>query len=295
MSPSTLKVYLAAIAAHHHTVDGQTLGKHDLIVSFLRGARRMNPSRSPLMPSWDLSIILAGLQRGPFEPLDSVKLKFLSDKTALLLRFKSSEQLFVCHGGQQKVKAPWIVDAIALAYQSQGEPCPPGVRTQSTQSVVSSYVLAHGASLADICRAGRRAGRHRTPSAELASWATLNTFARFYSLRIEPISSRVLGKQVMGGKNWPVSRLLRHSPSSRDASAFFLLQLSSPDGKPWLSSSSTPGSQTGWSSLTPGPVLVLAHPGPRSAPVLGLVSIWPDSPSGKIPYVHSSTIRFPLW
>ncbi len=44
----------------------------------------MNPSRPPLVPSWDLSIILAGLQRGPFEPLDSVELKFLSLKTALL-------------------------------------------------------------------------------------------------------------------------------------------------------------------------------------------------------------------
>ncbi len=32
---------------------------------------------------------------------------------------------------------------------------------------------------------------------------------------------------------------------------------------------STPGSQTGRSSLTPGPVLVLARPGLRSAPVLG--------------------------
>ncbi len=84
LSPSTLKVYVAAIAAHHDAVDGQSLGKHDLIVGFLKGARRMNPSRSPLVPSWDLSIVLAGLQRGPFEPLDSVELKFLSLKTALL-------------------------------------------------------------------------------------------------------------------------------------------------------------------------------------------------------------------
>ncbi len=49
------------------------------------GWRRMNPSRPPLVPSWDLSIVLAGLQRGPFEPLDSVELKFLSLKTALSL------------------------------------------------------------------------------------------------------------------------------------------------------------------------------------------------------------------
>ncbi len=167
------------------------------------------------MPSWDLSILLAGLQRGLFESLDSVKLKFLSAKTSLLttltsiqvgdlqafsvseeclvfgpaysnvvLRprpgympkvpttsfrdqvvnlqalpseeadpalallcpvralhiyvdctrsFRSSEQLFVCHRGQQKGKAVskqrlahWIVEAIALAYQSQGEPAPWG-------------------------------------------------------------------------------------------------------------------------------------------------------------------------
>ncbi len=270
LSPSTLKVYVAAIAAHHDAVDGRSLGKHDLIVRFLKGARRMNPSRPPLVPSWDLSIVLAGLQRGPFEPLDSVELKFLSLKTALLtaltsikwvgdlqafsvseeclvfgpvyshvvlrprpgyvpkvpttpfrdqvvnlqalpseeadpalallcpvraLRIyvtrtrsvRSSEQLFVCHGGQQKGKAVskqrlahWIVEAVALAYQSQGEPCTLGVRAHSTRSVASSHALAHGASLADICRA--------------AGWATPNTFARFYNLRVEPVSSRVLGK-----------------------------------------------------------------------------------------------------
>ncbi len=199
---------MATIAVHHDAVDGQSLRKHDLIVTFLKGARMMNPSRSPLVPSWDLSIVLAGLQRGPFEPLDLVELKSLSAKTTLLtvltsikrvgdlqafsvseeylvfgpdythvvLRprpgyvpkvpttpfhdqvvnlqalpseepdpalallcpvralhiyvdrtwsFRSSEQLFVCHGGQQKGKAVskqrlahWIVDAVALAYQS---------------------------------------------------------------------------------------------------------------------------------------------------------------------------------
>ncbi len=100
--------------------------------------------------------------------------------------FRRSEQLFVCHGGQQKGKAVskqrlahWIVDVIALAYQSQGEPCPLGVRAHSTRSAASSYALAHGASLAYICRA--------------AGWATPNTFARFYSLRVEQVSSRVLG------------------------------------------------------------------------------------------------------
>jgi len=74
-------------------VDGRSLGKHDLIVRFLKGARRMNPSRPPLVPSWDLSIILAGLQRGPFELLNSVEMKFLSAKTALLTALPSIKKL----------------------------------------------------------------------------------------------------------------------------------------------------------------------------------------------------------
>ncbi len=90
LSPSTLKVYVAAIVAHHDAVDSQSLRKHDLIVRFLRVARRLNPPRSRLMPSWDLSIILAGLQRGPFEPLDSVELQF---KTALLTALTSIKRV----------------------------------------------------------------------------------------------------------------------------------------------------------------------------------------------------------
>ncbi len=304
----------------------------------------INPSSSPLVPSWDLSIVLAGLQRGPFEPLDSVELKFLSTKTALLtaltsikrvrdlqaflaseeclvfgpvysqvvLRpwpgyvpkvpttplcdqvvnqqslpseevdpalallcpvralhiyvdrtrsFRSSEQLFVCHGGQRKGKAVskqrlahWIVDAVALSYPSQGELCTLGVRAHSTRNVASSHALAHGASLADICRA--------------AGWATPNTFTRFYSLRVEPVSSRVLvtgnGQEELSGVTFAAP-----FPLTRGYERLFLLQFSSPDGEPWWNPPSTPGSQTGRSSLTPGPVLVLARPGLRSAPVLG--------------------------
>ncbi len=99
--------------------------------------------------------------------------------------FRTSDQLFVCHGDRQKGNAVskqrmahWIVDAITLAYQAQGVPCPFRLRAHSKRSVASSWALARGASLTDICRA--------------AGWATPNTFARFYSLRVEPVSSCVL-------------------------------------------------------------------------------------------------------
>ncbi len=268
LSPSTLKVYVAAISAYHDPVEGKSVGKHNLVVRFLRGARRLNPPRPPSLPSWDLALVLRALITAPFEPLQSVELKFLSMKTLLLtalasikrvgdlqafsvddsclqfgpadssatlrprpgyvpkvpttpfrdqvvnlqalppeeadpalallcpvraLRqytdrtqsFRTSEQLFVCYGGQQKGRAVskqrmahWIVDAITLAYEAQGVPCPLRLRAHSTRGVASSWALARGASLADICRA--------------AGWATPNTFARFYSLRVEPVSSCVL-------------------------------------------------------------------------------------------------------
>ncbi len=47
LSPSTLKVYVAAIAANHDPVEGKSVGKHDWVVRFLRGARRLNPPCPP--------------------------------------------------------------------------------------------------------------------------------------------------------------------------------------------------------------------------------------------------------
>ncbi|XP_056619862.1 uncharacterized protein LOC130434030 [Triplophysa dalaica] len=268
LSPSTLKVYVAAIAAHHDLVEGKSLGRHDLIIRFLKGARRVNPPRPRSVPSWDLNVVLQGLAMAPFEPLGDASLPHLTMKTALLTalasikrvgdlqglsvspgclefgtgnshvvlrprpgyvpkvpttpfrdqvvtlqalpsgeedptshvlcpvralrlyidrtqNFRSSEQLFVCFGRQHQGRAVskqrlahWIVDAISLAYQSTGQPCPLAVRAHSTRSMASSWALAQGATLADICRA--------------AGWATSSTFVRFYDLRVEQVSAHVL-------------------------------------------------------------------------------------------------------
>ncbi len=92
LSPSTLKVYVAAIAAHHDAVDGRSLGKRSHR-EVPEGCQEIEPPRPPLMPSWDLSIVLAGLQRGPCEPLDSVELRYLSAKTALLTALTSIKRV----------------------------------------------------------------------------------------------------------------------------------------------------------------------------------------------------------
>ncbi|CAM4619236.1 unnamed protein product [Leuciscus chuanchicus] len=81
------------MSAHHDLVESKTVGQRDLVERFLRGARRLNPPRSPLIPSWDLAVVLSALQRAPFEPLQSVKLKFLSMKTALLFVLASIKRV----------------------------------------------------------------------------------------------------------------------------------------------------------------------------------------------------------
>ncbi len=97
--------------------------------------------------------------------------------------FRTSDQLFFCHGGRQKGNAVskqrmahWRVDAITLAYQAQGVPCPFRLRAHLYEKC--SILLGAGSWRLAVCRA--------------AGWATPNTFARFYSLRVEPVSSCVL-------------------------------------------------------------------------------------------------------
>ncbi|KAL0199378.1 hypothetical protein M9458_007918, partial [Cirrhinus mrigala] len=148
---------------------------------------RPRPGYVPKVPTTPFQDQVVNLQALPLEEADPA-LALLCPVRALRIYvdcFRSSKQLFVCYRGQQKGKAVskqrlahWIVDAIILAYQSQDEPCPLGVRAHSTPSVASSYALAHGASLADICRA--------------VGWVTPNTFVKFYSLRVESVSSCVL-------------------------------------------------------------------------------------------------------
>ncbi|XDV39235.1 hypothetical protein PO909_008499 [Leuciscus waleckii] len=88
-APSTLKVYVAAIAAFSGTTLGQSIGRNDLVIRFLRGAKRLNPPRPPSVPVWDLSTVLEAMKGAPFEPLQSIDLKHLSFKTVFLLALAS--------------------------------------------------------------------------------------------------------------------------------------------------------------------------------------------------------------
>ncbi|KAL0204602.1 hypothetical protein M9458_002620, partial [Cirrhinus mrigala] len=84
-SPSTLKVYVAAITASHAPIAGQSVGRNNLVVRFLKGSRRLNPPHPLTVPTWDLSMVLRVLKGPPFEPLLGSDLRPLTLKAALLL------------------------------------------------------------------------------------------------------------------------------------------------------------------------------------------------------------------
>ncbi len=92
-SPSTLKVYVAAIVASHAPIAGQSLGRNTSVVRFLRGAKRLNPPRPLTVPTWDLPMVLRALRGPPFVPLQSTTLLSLSLKTALLLALVSVKRV----------------------------------------------------------------------------------------------------------------------------------------------------------------------------------------------------------
>ncbi len=94
---STVKVYLAAIAACHIGFGDKSAGQHPLVCRFMRGARRLLPVSRPLMPPWDLAVVLEGLKGPPFEPLLGASLKHLSLKTVLLLALASAKRVSDIH------------------------------------------------------------------------------------------------------------------------------------------------------------------------------------------------------
>ncbi|KAI2657603.1 Protein P [Labeo rohita] len=96
--------------------------------------------------------------------------------------FRQSEQLFVCFGGHTKGLPvtkqrlfKWIVEAIVLAYSSLGLQCPIGVKAHLIRGVASSWAWSCGVSIAEICAA--------------AGWASLSTYARFYSLDVPALQA----------------------------------------------------------------------------------------------------------
>ena len=96
-APATLKVYVAAIAAHRGLVDGASLGAHALVTAFLKGAFRLRPPGRVRYPQWELPFVLDSLCEAPFEPIEACDIKWLSYKAAFLLAVTSAGRVGEIH------------------------------------------------------------------------------------------------------------------------------------------------------------------------------------------------------
>ena len=101
---------------------------------------------------------------------------------------RSTNQLFVSYkaGGKHEAVgraslSRWIVEAIKAAYMSTGTQPPEALRAHSTRGVATSWALARGASVREIC--------------ESANWASPSTFVAFYHLDVSAssVAHAVLG------------------------------------------------------------------------------------------------------
>ena len=97
LSFSTIKVWLAAISACHVGYDGKRVSEHPYVAPFMRGVKRLRASSRPLFPAWDLAVVLRGLLRPPFEPLESADLRVLSLKAVLLVALTTAKRVSDLH------------------------------------------------------------------------------------------------------------------------------------------------------------------------------------------------------
>ena len=101
--------------------------------------------------------------------------------------FRQSDQLFVFWAAPYTGKpiskqrlSHWLVEAIAMAYDAKGKLPPAGLRAHSTHGMAASWSVFQGVSVQQVCSA--------------ASWASPDTFVRFYRLDVTktPVAHSVL-------------------------------------------------------------------------------------------------------
>ncbi|XP_043347437.1 uncharacterized protein LOC122455628 [Dermochelys coriacea] len=89
LAPSSVRVHLVTISAFHPPVQGHTVFSHAITGWFLKGLDHLYPYSKPLVPQWDLNLVLACLTGAPFELLATCFWSHLSWKVAFLVAITS--------------------------------------------------------------------------------------------------------------------------------------------------------------------------------------------------------------
>ncbi|XP_047223474.1 uncharacterized protein LOC124869581 [Girardinichthys multiradiatus] len=213
-SPSTLKVYVAAISRWHVGFGGCSVGWHGDVALFLKGARRLCPPRRPVAPTWDLSLVLAALQSPPFDPITGADLKWLSLKTAFLLAIASAKRVGELHAlsvsepccrwnpdgsgvtlwtnASFVPKVPAVAGSVLplrLSRFNPGAPSEPLCPVRALEAYVRSMAPIRRTDCLFVCYAGSRKGQALSRQ-RLARWI-VEMISVAYSLQDQPLPSGV--------------------------------------------------------------------------------------------------------
>ncbi len=132
LTHSTLRVYMATIAAYHDPLGGQSVSKDPLVAHLLHGVMRLRPQVRSRVPPWDLAVVLEALCRPPFEPIEELSECLLPLKTVLLLAPSFLKRVGICR--------PFFCGFCGL-YTSTELPCGEGRTNCSYATVPPKRVL----------------------------------------------------------------------------------------------------------------------------------------------------------
>ncbi|XP_077152136.1 uncharacterized protein LOC143816067 [Ranitomeya variabilis] len=93
LAVNTLRVHVSALGALYNS----DIAGNRWVARFIRACQRSNPIHIVRIPPWDLNLVLDALTEPPFEPLDSISIKNLTLKTALLLALTSARRVSDIH------------------------------------------------------------------------------------------------------------------------------------------------------------------------------------------------------
>ena len=97
LAPRTVEGYRTALSRVIELESGRNPSLDKNLAALIRSFRIDRQFTAPLLPKWDLALVLRSLHRPPYEPLDHASLKDLSYKTCFLLAFASAARVSELH------------------------------------------------------------------------------------------------------------------------------------------------------------------------------------------------------
>ena len=85
LSPQTIKGYRTCLGSVLNRTGKDKVVLHKTISDMIASMKLQRPRITPLLPQWDLGIVLEASSKSPYEPLREASLKYLTLKTVFLL------------------------------------------------------------------------------------------------------------------------------------------------------------------------------------------------------------------